>query len=213
MGHKVNPKIFRIGLSENWSSRWFKHGPLFAKQLEQDTGMRKYLTSKLRECSLESVEIERSPDNINITLHSSKPGIIIGRGGSNIEEIKKYLQQKILKNRKIKMSINIKEVNKPQLSAPIMAQNISLELEKRIPYRRVMKRNIEVIMKAGAQGVKIACAGRLGGVEIARTEKLTQGKIPLHTLRASIDYGTATAKTTYGAIGVKVWIYKGEKFN
>ena len=121
MGHKVNPKIFRIGLSENWTSRWFKRGPLFAQQLEQDTKMRTYLINKLRDCSLKSVEIERSPDNINIILHSSKPGIIIGRGGSGIEEIKKYLQQKIIKNKKIKISINIKEVNKPQLSSQIMA--------------------------------------------------------------------------------------------
>ena len=212
MGHKVNPKIFRIGLSENWTSRWFKRGPLFAQQLEQDTKIRAYLTQKLKECSLERVEIDRSPDNINIILYSSKPGIIIGRGGSGIEEIKKYLQQKIIKNKKIKLSINIKEVNKPQLSAQIMAQNIALELEKRIPYRRSMKRNIESIMKAGAKGVKITCSGRLGGVEIARAEKLTQGKIPLHTLRADIDYGTATARTTYGAIGIKIWIYKGEIF-
>ncbi len=212
MGHKVNPKIFRIGLSENWASRWFKRGPAFARQLEQDTKLREYLNSKLRDCSLKSVEIERSPDNINIILHSSKPGIIIGRGGVGVEEIKNYLLKKIIKNKKIKLQINIKEVNKPQLCAQIMAQNIALELEKRIPYRRSMKRNIEAIIKAGAQGVKVHCAGRLGGVEIARTEKLTQGKIPLHTLRADIDYGTATARTTYGAIGVKIWIYKGEKF-
>ena len=219
MGHKVNPKIFRIGLSENWNSRWFNRGQNYATNIEKDQKIKKYIKQKTRESSVEKIEIERYLDKINIIIYSSKPGMIIGRGGSGIEIIKNYLDKKIINKKKMgekitkkKIEINIKEINKPQLSAQIMAQNISLELERRIPYRRSMKRNIESIIKAGAKGVKIICAGRLGGVEIARSEMLTQGKIPLHTLRADIDYGVATARTTYGAIGVKVWIYKGEIF-
>ena len=242
MGHKVNPKIFRIGLSESWNSRWFARGKDYAQYLKQDTEIRKYLTNKLKDAGVERIEIERSPDNINIIINSSRPGIIIGRGGAGIEEIKKYIEKKIISarggflpetdasldyasdegvssrqtsnwNKKIKLQINIKEVSKPQLSAQLVAQNIAQELEKRIPYRRAMKRNIESVMKAGAQGVKVICSGRLDGVEIARQETLSQGKIPLHTLRADIDYGIATACTTYGTVGVKVWIYKGEVFH
>jgi len=212
MGHKVNPKVFRIGLSENWNSRWFGRGKSYVKNLEQDTSIRRYLVKKLREAGVEKVEIERSPEVINISIFSSKPGIVIGRGGAGIEELKKNINKEFVKNKKIKININIKEVSKPQLSAKIMAINIALELEKRIPYRRAMKRNMEAIMKAGAQGVKVITSGRLGGVEIARRETLAQGKIPLHTLRADIDYAHATAWTTYGAVGVKVWIYKGDKF-
>jgi len=212
MGHKVNPKVFRIGLSENWNSRWFGSGQTYVKYLEQDTKIRKYLTKKLRDAGLEKVEIERSPDNINVSVYSSKPGIVIGRGGAGIEELKKYIQKNVIKSKKIKLNINIKEVNKPQLSAQIVANNIALELEKRIPYRRSMKRNMESVMNAGAQGVKVICSGRLGGVEIARQETLSQGKIPLHTLRADIGYGMSTSWTTYGSVGVKVWIYKGEVF-
>ena len=216
MGHKVSPKVFRLGLSEDWDSRWFKSGKIYQQYLKEDTVIRKYLLNKLKDSGIEKIIIERSPDSLIITVNSSKPGMIIGRGGSMIEEIKKYIQKKITKNTsasKIKMQINIKEVNRPQLSAPIIAQNMATDLEKRIPFRRAMKRNIESIMKAGAEGVKIICSGRLDGAEIARRETIVQGKIPLHTIRANIDYGLATAFTTYGTVGVKVWIYKGEIFN
>lgn len=217
MGHKVNPKAFRIGLSEDWNSRWFKRGDDFVKALEQDNRIRRFLKKKLKDGGVENVEIERSPESINITISSSKPGIIIGRGGAGIEEIKKHIDKKIIALKggwkdKLKININIKEVATPQLSAQIVATNIALELEKRIPYRRAMKRNMDGVMKAGAQGVKIICSGRLNGAEIARSEKLISGKIPLHTLRADIDYGFTEANTTYGVIGVKVWIYKGEVF-
>lgn len=221
MGHKVSPKIFRIGLSEDWNSRWFARGPNYNQYLKEDTQIREYLNKKLKDCGVEKVTIERSPANINVFIHSSKPGIVIGRGGTGIEEIKKYIEKKIvskvypltsLKRGKIKLQLNIKEISKPQLSAQIVAQNIATELEKRIPYRRAMKRNMEATMKAGAQGVKVICSGRLDGVEIARQETLLQGKIPLHTLRADISYGRATAYTTYGTVGVKVWVYKGEVF-
>ena len=213
MGHKVSPKAFRIGISEEWDSRWFKLGKNFPIYLKEDEGIRKYLLKKLKESGIEKVIIERSLDNINITVLSSKPGIIIGRGGTGIEDIKNYIQKRLLnKNNKVKLQINIKEVSKPQLCAPIMAQNIASDLEKRIPYRRTMKRSIESIMKTGAEGVKVITSGRLDGAEIARRETLTQGKIPLHTIRANIDYGIATAYTTYGTVGVKVWIYKGDVF-
>jgi len=214
MGHKVSPKIFRMGLSEDWDSRWFNRGKIYQQYLKEDTAVRKYLNQKLRDSGLEKIIIERSPDNLIITINSSKPGMIIGRGGGSVEEIKKYIQKKIAKNNnsKIKLQINIKEINRPQLSAPIVAQNIALDLEKRIPFRRSMKRNIESIMKAGALGVKIICSGRLDGAEIARCETLVHGKIPLHTIRADVDHGLATAFTTYGTVGIKVWIYKGEVF-
>jgi len=209
MGHKVSPKLFRIGLSEKWNSRWFGDAKIYVKYLEQDTKIREYLKKKLKEGGVEKVEIERAPDKVEIILNSSKPGIIIGRGGAGVEEIKNYILKKIIKNKKIKLQINIKEVNKPQLSASIVSQNIALELEKRVPYRRAMKRNMEMVDKAGAEGLKVIVAGRLNGAEIARRETLTIGKIPLHTLRANIDYGFTEAHTIYGIIGVKVWIYKG----
>ncbi len=212
MGHKVNPKIFRVGLSENWNSRWFASGKDYIKYLKEDNKIRDYLRKKLKDAGVENIDIKRSPDKIEVIIHSSKPGIIIGSGGSGINQIKDDIEKKIIKNKKIKLQINIKEVAKPQLSARIVAQNVALELEKRIPYRRAMKRNLENVMRAGAKGAKIICSGRLNGVEIARTETQTQGKLPLHTLRADIDYALEKAQTTYGVIGVKVWIYKGEKF-
>ncbi|HPA25658.1 MAG TPA: 30S ribosomal protein S3 [bacterium] len=227
MGHKVSPKAFRLGMSEEWDSRWFAFGNNFVQRLKEDEAIRKFLTKKLKDAGLEKVVIERAVDSIIITVYSSKPGVIIGRGGASIEELKNHIIKKIIaknnkshniavKNRdsgKIKLQINIKEVNKPQLSAPIMSQNMASDLEKRIPFRRAMKRSMESIMKAGAEGVKVIASGRLDGAEIARKETLVLGKIPLHTIRANIDYGTATAFTTYGAVGIKFWIYKGEKFS
>lgn len=216
MGHKVSPKAFRLGMSEEWDSRWFAFGNNFVQRLKEDEAVRKFLTKKLKEAGLEKVVIERAVDSVTITVYSSKPGVIIGRGGSSIEELKNYISKKIIaKNtkNKVKLQINIKEVNKPQLSATIMAQNMASDLEKRIPFRRAMKRSMDAIMKAGAEGVKVISSGRLDGAEIARKETLVLGKIPLHTIRANIDYGTATAFTTYGTVGVKFWIYKGEKFS
>lgn len=210
MGHKVSPKIIRLGITQKWNSRWFGRGKDFVNNLKQDTLIRNFLSNKLKEGGVEKIEIERSPDKIDVLIYSSKPGIIIGRGGSGIEEVKTYILKKIIKNKKVKINLNIKEVSKPQLSASIVAQNIAFELEKRVPYRRAMKRNMESTEKAGAQGIKVICSGRLNGSDIARAETLTIGKIPLHTLRANIDYGVARANTTYGVIGVKVWIYKGE---
>jgi len=182
MGHKVSPKIFRISLSEKWNSRWFAHGKNFAKYLEQDYRIRTYVQEKLKDAGLNSVEIERSPEKIELFIYSSKPGIIIGRGGAGINDLKNYIERKIIKDKKIKLQISIKEVSKPQIAATIVAQNVAFELEKRVPYRRVMKRNLENIMRAGAQGSKIICSGRLGGVDIARSETQIEGKILIQIL-------------------------------
>lgn len=212
MGHKVNPKIFRIKINKTWNSKWYAKAA-YIPRLKQDIAIRKYLETKLRDASLDKVSIDRNADTIEIAIYTARPGVIIGKGGASIDEHKNYIIRKIIKNKKTKVSINIKEIAKPNLSARIVAQNVALDLEKRMPYRRVMKKYIDTVIKAGAQGVKIVVAGRLGGVEIARTEKLTQGKIPLHTIRADIDYARLAAQTTYGAVGVKVWIYKGEVFS
>lgn len=211
MGHKVNPRIFRIKVSKTWNSKWFRD-KFYVSSLQTDVAIRKYLEVKLREASLEKVIIDRAADAIEITIYTARPGVIIGRGGAGIDELKHHIIKNIIKNKKTKVNINIKEVSQPNLSASIAALNIALDLEKRMPYRRVMKKYIENVTKAGAQGVKIVVSGRLGGVEIARTEKLIAGKIPLSTIRADIDYARTAARTTYGAVGVKVWIYKGEFF-
>ncbi len=211
MGKKVNPRVFRLGMSETWRSRWYS-GRDFAKFLQQDVTIRRFIKQTLREAAIDRVEIERSRGEITINVAASKPGLIIGRGGAGIEELKK----KILKNYldlNTKLSINITEVSVPNLSSAVIVESIREDVEKRIPFRRVMKQNIDKVMKAGGQGVKIILAGRLNGVEIARTEKLTQGKVPLQTMRANIDYSRGVARTIYGAIGIKVWIYKGEYFD
>lgn len=213
MGQKVNPKIFRIGTTLTWGSKWFSRGRDYIENLKQDTLIREYLQKKLSDASVDRVEIDRSRETVNIVIHSAKPGIIIGRGGSGVDEIRKNIKDSIIGKKNIKkVVVDIKEVAKSNLSAQVMAQTIAQELERRVPYRRAMKRNMDAIMKAGAKGVKAICSGRLGGVDIARRESLSTGRVPLHTMRADIDYGTTTARTTYGAIGVKVWIYKGEVF-
>jgi small subunit ribosomal protein S3 len=217
MGHKVSPKIFRIGINEKCDSQWFGYGKKFIEYLTEDEAIRVYLRGKLKDGGLEKIEIERSLDKINIIVYASKPGVVIGRGGTGIEDLKKYILKKIFRQRlakegKVNFQINIREVDKPNMSAGIVAQNIATDMEKRMPFRRSMKRGMELVMKNGAEGVKIICSGRLDGAEIARRESLSIGKIPLHTLRAKIDHAKATALTTYGTVGVKVWIYKGEVF-
>jgi len=211
MAHKVNPKVFRLKTINTWNSKWFSVSD-YIPQLKADTQIKKYFDVKLREASIDRITIDRGADSIDISIYSARPGVIIGKGGAGIEEIKSHIIKKIIKTKKVKVNINIKEVSKPNLSARIIAVSVALDLEKRMPYRRILKKYIDTVMKAGAEGVKIVVAGRLGGVEIARTETLSQGKIPLHTIRADIDYTRLAAATTYGAIGVKVWIYKGEVF-
>ena len=211
MGKKINPIVFRMGLSEKWRSRWYS-GKDFAEFLKQDISIRSFIKKELREAGLDKVEIERSRGEVTNNIMAAKPGIIIGRGGAGIEELKKKIAKRFLEYG-IKLKINITEISMPSLSAAVIVQGIREDIEKRIPFRRVMKQNIDKVMRAGAKGVKIVVAGRLNGAEIARTEKLTEGKIPLQTLRSDIDYSRGMARTIYGVIGIKVWIYKGEYFD
>jgi small subunit ribosomal protein S3 len=211
MGHKVNPKGFRLGQSVTWSSRWFATKK-YPEMLREDIMIKKFLAAKLKEAVVDKIDIERTPAEIVIIITAARPGVIIGRGGAGIEEIKKAVSEKFLKNVKQNVKVNIQEVANPNLSAAAIIHYIIADIEKRMPFRRVMKQSIERVMKAGALGVKVRISGRLNGAEIARTETLNEGKVPLHTLRANIDYSRNTARTTYGAIGVKVWIYNGEVF-
>ena len=211
MGKKINPRVFRLGMSENWRSRWFA-GKDYADLVQQDIKIRKFLAKELHEANVDRIEIERNRGEIIINISAAKPGVIIGRGGSSIEDIKNKVRRQFLE-KNTKLQINITEVSVPSLSANVIVQNIKEDLEKRMPFRRTMKMNIDKVMKAGGKGVKIMVAGRLNGAEIARTEKLSQGKIPLQTIRSNIDYSRGIAQTIYGVIGIKVWIYKGEYFD
>lgn len=210
MGQKVNPIIMRMGMSQSWSSRWFGDKN-YATLLEQDIRMRKFLRTKLQESGIDRIEIERAPGEVTISIKVAKPGIVIGRGGSGIEDLKAQIAKKFVPA-KVNLKINILEIEQPNLSAGAVLQTMISDIEKRIPFRRVMKQAIDKVMKSGAEGVKVLISGRLNGADIARREVLTQGKVPLHTLRADIDYSRGVARTTYGAIGLKIWIYKGLYF-
>ncbi len=213
MGKKINPKIFRISVTKKWPSKWFDEGKAYARKVEQDIKTRRFILHKLREAGVDRVEVERHVDKISIGIYTAKPGLIIGRGGTGVDDLKKKIHAKFLKNYKPgDINLNIYEVDRPNLSAQIIVQAMIMDIEKRMPFRRVMKQGLSRVERAGALGVKIQLAGRLNGVEIARTETLSSGKVPLHTLRADINYARGVARTTYGAIGVKVWIYKGDKF-
>lgn len=213
MGHKVNPKVFRLNITRTWPSKWFATGKVMIKSLEQDVRLKKYLFVELREAGVDRIEIERSSHKITIGIFTAKPGILIGRGGSGAGDLKKKLHDKFLKNFKLNdINLNITEFDRPNLSSMIIAEAMAMDIEKRMPFRRVMKQAISRVERAGALGVKVIVGGRLNGAEIARTEMLTSGKVPLHTLRADIDFAKATAKTSYGTIGIKVWIYKGDIF-
>ncbi len=213
MGKKVNPKILRMGITKTWASIWFESGEKYIKNVRQDVLVRKYLIREFKEAGIDRVEIIRSLNKIEITITTAKPGLIIGRGGNGVDELKKKLHDKFLKNFRLgEINLNIKEAGRPGLSAQIIVQSMIMDIEKRMPFRKVMKQTISKVERAGALGVKVVVAGRLNGAEIARSEKLVSGKVPLQTLRADIDYARGAAHTTYGAIGVKVWIYKGEVF-
>lgn len=213
MGKKVNPKIFRMGITKTWPSIWFESGDAYIKNIKQDIGIRRYMIKEFKEAGIDKVEIIRSINKIDITITTAKPGLIIGRGGNGAEDLKKKLHDLFLKNFRMgEINLNIKEYGRPNLSAQIMVQSIILDIEKRLPFRKVMKQSLAKIERAGALGAKIVIGGRLNGAEIARTEKLVWGKVPLQTLRADIDYARGAAHTTYGAIGIKVWVYKGEVF-
>ena len=206
MGQKINPTGFRLAVSHNWSSRWFASGPEFARKLGEDLRVREFLRKKLRNASVGRILIERPAKNARITIFSARPGVVIGKKGEDIETLKSDLQKMM----GVPVHVNIDEIRKPELDAQLIADSITQQLEKRIMFRRAMKRAMQNAMRLGAQGIKIMSAGRLNGIEIARTEWYREGRVPLHTLRADIDYGFSEAKTTYGVIGVKVWVYKGD---
>lgn len=210
MGQKVHPRIFRIGSTQSWKSRWFSKKN-FSEFLESDITMRKHILTKLVEGGVADVVIERSGTMVSITIHTSKPGVVIGRGGVGVEELRKELMKKFL-TKKQTLKLSIEEVPHPYLVAQIVCRNMIEQIEKRLPFRRVLKSAVDQVQKAGAKGVRVSVAGRLGGAEIARKEKLSWGSLPLHTIRADIDYARGAAHTTYGMIGVKVWIYRGEVF-
>jgi small subunit ribosomal protein S3 len=211
MGQKVHPTSFRVGVIKEWGSRWFATKEEYADNLLQDIEVRKLIRKELSSAHISHIEIERASNRIRVTIHSGRPGMVIGRKGSQIEKIKEMVQNVV--GDQNKLHIDIKEVQNPILNARIVADNIAFQLEKRVAFRRAMKKSIQAHRDAGGEGIKIRCAGRLGGAEIARAESYKWGKIPLQTLRADIDYGFTEARTTYGVIGVKVWIYKGEKFS
>lgn len=206
MGQKVNPVGLRIGIIRDWESKWYA-GKDFGDLLMEDVKIREYLKGKLKESAVSKIEIERAANRVNVTIHTAKPGMVIGKGGSEVEVLRAYLTK--LTNGK-KVHINISEVKNPELDAILVAESIAQQLERRVSFRRALKQSIQRTMRAGAKGIKTSVSGRLGGAEIARTEGYSEGTVPLHTLRADIDYGTAEAHTTYGRIGVKVWIYRGE---
>ena len=206
MGQKINPTGFRLAVTRDWGSRWFATSRDYAGMLHEDLKVRDYLKKRLAHASVSRVIIERPAKNARITLYSARPGVVIGKKGEDIEALKRDLQQIM----GVPVHVNIEEVRKPEIDAKLIADSIAQQLEKRIMFRRAMKRAMQNAMRLGAQGIKIMSSGRLNGAEIARTEWYREGRVPLHTLRANIDYGTAEAHTTYGRIGVKVWIYKGE---
>jgi len=210
MGQKISPTSLRIGIIKDWSSRWFG-GAKYPKYLKDDLAVRTFLEKRLKNMAVDRVEIERGTDTLNVIIYTARPGLIIGRGGTGAEELKKAVH-KVLK-KKIAIRIEIQEIKSPESSAMVMAEAIVDQVEKRVPYRRIMKQTISKIMgNRDVKGVKLHLAGRLDGAEIARSEHMEEGSLPLQTLRANIDYAKATAHTTYGTVGVKVWIYKGEVF-
>ena len=206
MGQKINPTGFRLSVSRNWNSRWYAGGRDFPRMLGEDLQVRDYLRRKLRNASVGRILIERPAKNARITIYSARPGVVIGKKGEDIEALKVALQKMM----GVPVHVNIDEIRKPELDAQLIADSITQQLEKRIMFRRAMKRAMQNAMRLGAQGIKIMSSGRLNGIEIARTEWYREGRVPLHTLRADIDYGFYEARTTFGRIGVKVWIYKGD---
>ncbi|MGI6559306.1 MAG: 30S ribosomal protein S3 [Limnochordia bacterium] len=206
MGQKVHPIGLRIGIIKDWESKWYAGKKEFAELLHEDLMIRKYIKERFNAAGVSRIEIERAANRVRVTIHTARPGMVIGRGGTEVESVRKALEEKTGKQ----IQVNIVEIKVPELDAQLVAENIASQLERRVSFRRAMRQAQQRAMRLGAEGIKISVAGRLGGAEIARTEWNPEGKIPLHTLRADIDYGFAEAATTYGQIGVKVWIYKGE---
>lgn len=205
MGQKVNPIGIRLGINKDWNSKWYA-GANYAQLLNQDINLRKYLKKKLMASAISRIQIERPANNAVVTIHTARPGVLIGKKGGGIEALRSEVSSFL----GVPVHLNIEEVRKPELDSTLVAESIAQQLEQRVMFRRAMKRAVTSAMKAGAKGIKICVSGRLGGAEIARSEWYREGRVPLHTFRADIDYGTAESKTTYGIIGVKVWIFKGE---
>jgi small subunit ribosomal protein S3 len=206
MGQKTHPRGFRLGIIKPWRSRWYAERRQFGAFLKEDESIRKYLHQRLGHAALSEVEIDRKPQKIVVTLHTARPGVVIGKQGAEVDKLRDELAHLT----KSEVSINVEEVKRPELDAQLVADSVAHQLQQRISFRRAMKRAVQGAMRAGAEGIRIKVGGRLGGSEIARVEGYHEGRVPLHTLRADIDYGTSTAKTTYGTIGVKVWIFRGE---
>src|SRR3989338_6287697 len=206
MGQKIHPIGFRLSVQKNWTSRWYANSKNFPAMLQSDIKGREFLKKKLAHAAVSKIIIERPAKNAKITVYSARPGIVIGKKGEDIESLRASLQRLMC----VPVHLNIEEIRKPEIDATLIAENIAQQLEKRVMFRRAMKRAMQNAMRLGAQGIKIMSAGRLNGIEIARTEWYREGRVPLHTLRADIDYGVAEAKTTYGVIGLKVWVFKGE---
>ena len=205
MGQKVNPIGLRLGINRTWNSRWYADKG-YGEKLHDDLKLREYIEKRLSQAGVSRIVIERQAKKARVTIHSARPGVVIGKKGADIEK----LRQDIANITKGDVTLNIVEIRKPEIDAKLVAENIAQQLERRVAFRRAMKRAVQSAMRLGAEGIRINCGGRLGGAEIARTEWYREGRVPLHTLRADVDYGTATAKTTYGTCGVKVWIFKGE---
>ena len=205
MGQKVNPIGFRLGIIRTWDSKWYEEKN-YTKWLHQDIKLREYVKEKLNAAGISKVEIERAANKVKVSVHTARPGVVIGKRGAEIDKIKKDLQ-KFTEN---EVFLNVVEVRKAEVDAQLVAENIATQLERRIAFRRAMKKSMQTSLKFGAKGIRVACSGRLGGAEMARYEWYREGRVPLHTLRADIDYGVATAYTTYGTIGVKCWIFRGE---
>jgi small subunit ribosomal protein S3 len=213
MGNKIHPRGLRTGIIYGWSSKWFGTKRTMPELLRQDDLIRKHLAKKYREAWLDHVDIERSPRALTVTIHTAKPGMVIGRAGAGVDELKKELKKIVrTRDKKFNVNVNILEVSQPNLSANIVAQQVIADLEKRMPFRRTLKQAKERVQKSGAKGMKVLVKGRLNGAEIARDEKVVWGSVPLHNLRADIDFASDFARTIFGAIGVKVWIYRGEVF-
>lgn len=208
MGHKVNPIGFRLGINRTWDSRWYAEGENFANQLHEDMKIREFLKKRLAQASVSKVVIERPAKKARVTIYSARPGVVIGKKGADIEKLRNEIAK--ITGTDSDVNINIVEIRKPEIDAQLVADNIAQQLERRVSTRRAMKRAVQSAMRMGAEGIRVNCAGRLGGAEIARTVWYREGRVPLHTLRADVDYAIARANTTYGVCGVKVWIYKGE---
>lgn len=206
MGQKTHPKGFRLGVSKTWDSRWYAAKRSYAKQVHEDARIRRFLKEKLYHAGVAGIEIERASDQITINILTARPGLVIGKKGAGIDALK----QEVSALTKEAVTINIREVRRAELDAQLVAENVAMQLERRVAFRRAMKKAVQSALKLGALGIRIQCKGRLAGAELARKEWYREGRVPLHTLRADIDYGLAEAKTTYGLIGVKTWIYKGE---